>query len=250
MTEEGIAVMAVDAGSKTGPARRPGRGIPRPLEVILAMAGLALASPVMLLAAAAVRLGSPGPVLFRQERVGRGGRPFVLFKFRTMREGQSGPMITAKGDERVTRVGRMLRGSKLDELPELWNVLRGEMSLVGPRPEVREYVDPGDPLWQEILQVRPGITDPVTVTLRDEEGLLASGGGDPEGLYREVLQPYKLSGYADYMARRTPWTDLKVMARTIWAVLFPWRMRPPSMDELRGGRCPSPPGGTDGGVRR
>lgn len=215
-------------------------GIPRPLEAALALAGLVVASPLILLAAVAVRLSSPGPVLFRQQRVGQGGRPFVLLKFRTMREQTHGPLITAKGDARITRVGRILRASKLDEVPELWNVIKGDMSLVGPRPEVSKYVDPGDPLWQEVLRVRPGITDPVTVRLRDEEGLLASLGEDPERSYRELLQPFKLKGYVEYLARRTSWSDLRVLGMTLKAILAPSKAAPQVLEELLSGRerCP------------
>jgi len=194
-------------------------GLPRAVEVVLALVGLAAASPVIALAALAVKLTSAGPVLFRQERVGRGGRPFTLLKLRTMTHGTGGLQVTAGDDRRITAVGRLLRGTKLDELPELWNVLRGEMSFVGPRPEVSRYVDLDDPRWQEVLRARPGITDPVTLTLRDEESVLAAVVGDRDRFYREVLQPYKLEGYVTYQRRRTPWSDLGVLVRTALAVL-------------------------------
>ena len=159
-------------------APRAGGGLPRAADVVLALAGLALSLPVLALAGLAVALSSKGPVLFRQERVGRHGVGFLLLKLRTMRQDAVGPAVTAGGDPRVTPVGRFLRRSKIDELPQLWNVLSGEMALVGPRPEVPEYVDSSDPGWRRVLEVRPGMTDPVSLRLRFEEDLLASVAGD------------------------------------------------------------------------
>lgn len=164
--------------------------------------------------------------------MGRGGRPFELIKLRSMRVENKGAEVTAQGDARITRVGRLLRKTKLDELPELWNVARGELSLVGPRPEVPKYVDLGDPLWQEVLEARPGITDPVTLRLRNEEALLGRQ-KDPEGFYTAVLQPYKLRGYVAYLERRSAWSDLRVLWHTLLTVLTPSRTPPPSIDELR-----------------
>jgi lipopolysaccharide/colanic/teichoic acid biosynthesis glycosyltransferase len=205
-------------------------GLPRGVEVVLAAAALVAASPLLLLAAAAVAVSSPGPALFRQTRVGRGGRPFTLLKLRTMRTSPAPAaspggerLLTAAGDPRVTPVGRWLRRLKLDELPQLWNVLRGDMALVGPRPEVPRYVDAGDPLWRAVLAVRPGLTDPVTLALRDEERLLAeaaAAGEDVERFYRERLLPEKLRGYREYLERRTGASDLAVLARTALAVVF------------------------------
>src|SRR4051812_25918202 len=191
------------AGKTAGPAERV--GLSHPAEAALAFIALVLSSPVFLAAAALVAATSPGPVLFRQTRVGLGGRPFTLLKLRTMRAGAETPdgsQLTASGDARITPVGRWLRRFKLDELPQLWNVVRGDMSLVGPRPEVPRYVDAADPLWQSVLAARPGLTDPVTLRLRDEEALLASA-DDAERFYRERLLPWKLRGYRDYLARRT-----------------------------------------------
>lgn len=206
-------------------------GLPRWFEGLSALLGLAVTSPVLLLCAVGVRLSSPGPVLFRQERLGRGGRPFTLLKFRTMRVGGVGAQVTAGGDARVTPFGRFLRKFKVDELPELWNVVRGELSLVGPRPEVPRFVDLRSPLWQEVLRVRPGITDPVTLRLRNEEDLFPRG-EDPERFYRETLQPVKLRGYAEYLRRRSAWTDLLVLAETLLAVVVPSRARPPRREDL------------------
>lgn len=136
-----------------------------------------------------------------------------------MRASSSGPSVTARGDARVTPVGRWLRRTKLDELPELWNVLRGDMSFVGPRPEVPEYVNLDNPLWADVLQVRPGLTDPMTLTLRDEEALLEVVEGDRDRFYRDTLQPQKLAGYRAYLDRRTWRTDLGVICDTILALL-------------------------------
>lgn len=198
----------------------PRPGLPRGVEIVLSAAGLLVCSPVLLLSAAAIALSSRGPVLFRQERVGRGGRPFTLIKFRTMRPA-AGLAVTARDDPRITAVGRLLRRTKLDELPELWNVLRGDLSLVGPRPEVPDFVDRGSAAWKEILRVRPGITDPVTLRLRDEESLMAGVPGDRDRYYREVLQPRKLSGYREYLSRRSWKSDARVLFETGLAVLCP-----------------------------
>ncbi len=191
-------------------------GLPRAVEVVLATAGLILVFPVLAVAAVAVVADSAGSPFFRQERVGRGGRRFLLWKLRTMR-GADGPEVTAAGDARVTRVGRFLRRFKLDELPQLWNVLKGEMSFVGPRPEVPRLVDFMSENWRSVLRVRPGITDPVALALKDEEAILAAVTGDRERFYRETLQPFKLRGYVAYLSRRTAWTDLGVIVRTVLA---------------------------------
>lgn len=199
-------------------------GIPRFIEVMLAGVGLAATVPLIAVAGMVVRATSSGPAFFRQKRVGRGGKAFVLYKLRTMRASSIGPQVTARGDERITRVGRLLRRSKLDELPQLWNVVRGDMSLVGPRPEVPQYVSLQDPAWRRVLLVRPGITDPVTLQLRDEESLLEEIGGDRERFYREELLPRKLSQYAAYLDRRTGWTDVEVLYKTVIAVLWTGRV--------------------------
>lgn len=203
----------------TVPDVRP--GLPRAVEVPLALAGLVVAIPVIVLAAAAVATTSGFPVFFRQLRVGRKGDLFTLVKLRTMRISCGGPEVTARGDSRVTRVGRWLRRSKVDELPELWNVLRGDMSFVGPRPEVPSYVNLEDPAWRHVLLVRPGLTDPVTIRLRDEESVIAAAGGDREHFYRETLQPQKLAGYRSYLRRRSWRSDLVVMWDTLLAILRP-----------------------------
>jgi lipopolysaccharide/colanic/teichoic acid biosynthesis glycosyltransferase len=196
-------------------------GIPRWADAALAATALLLLAPLLVLVAAGVRLTSRGPVLFRQDRVGRGGRPFTMLKFRSMRASAGGPQLTVRGDFRVTPFGRFLRWTKLDELPELWNVLLGDMSLVGPRPEVPTYVDLAHPAWREVLSARPGVTDPVTATLRNEEDLLAAVDGDRDEFYRSVLLPLKIEGYRAYLRRRTVASDLRALASTVLAVCVP-----------------------------
>jgi lipopolysaccharide/colanic/teichoic acid biosynthesis glycosyltransferase len=190
------------------------------LDRALAVAGLAIVAPVCGLAAAVVWCEDGGPVLFRQNRVGQGGVLFEVLKFRSMRRNSSALLVTAAGDRRVLRSGRWLRRFKLDELPQLWNVVRGEMSLVGPRPEVERYVDLAAPAWREVLAVRPGITDLATLVYREEERILA-GFADTEKAYREVVLPDKLALNLAYLERRTLWRDLKLIVLTACSSLLP-----------------------------
>ena len=193
----------------------------RLLDFSAALLGLLLLAPAFGLIAAAIKLESRGPVFFRQERVGRHGRPFRIFKFRTMAAGTvaaAGPQITVAGDTRVTRVGAWLRRFKLDELAQLIDVLRGTMSLVGPRPEVPRFVEHYPPEWRErLLSVRPGITDFASVRFRDEGELLA-GSVDPEREYIEVVLPAKLQYALDYVDNPTLGTDLRVLGLTLRTV--------------------------------
>jgi lipopolysaccharide/colanic/teichoic acid biosynthesis glycosyltransferase len=155
-----------------------------------------------------------------------------MLKFRTMRDGAGGPAVTSKGDPRITTIGRILRKTKIDELPELWNVVRGDLALVGPRPEAVQYATLWSHLWDDVLRVRPGITDPVTLGLRNEEELLAAAGADHEAFYRNHLLPYKLRGYRDYLAGRTWKRDVVVLWLTALAVTCPARVPAPSPDEI------------------
>lgn len=196
------------------------------------MLALVVLSPLLLVVALSVALTSRGPVLFRQPRVGRDGRTFTFYKFRSMRVLEGGLPLTAAGDARITPIGKVLRKLKLDELPELWNVVRGDMALVGPRPEVPRYVDLDDPLWQEVLAVRPGLTDPVTLRLRNEEELLGALDGDPDTFYRSYLLPFKLRGYRGYLRQRSAWSDLLVLWDTLLGVLLPGRNPPPASQEI------------------
>jgi lipopolysaccharide/colanic/teichoic acid biosynthesis glycosyltransferase len=207
-------------------------GLPRSLEVVLALALLVVAASFLAAISMLVRLTSPGPVLFRHRRVGRNGKPFTLLKFRTMYVGEAGPHVTASTDSRITPVGRMLRKTKLDELPELWNILRGDMAFVGPRPESPVYVDLASRVWQDVLRVRPGLTDPTTLRLRNEEDLLAAVGAEHEEFYRKILVPYKLQGYCAYLSSRTWSSDLVVLCRTVYGVLLPSTLPPPTLEDI------------------
>ncbi len=191
----------------------------RMLDVVVALLGLLLPAPLWLGLALAVKLQDGGPVFYRARRVGQGGRPFCLYKFRTMivAADRQGPGITAGGDPRITRLGRLLRRTKLDEMPQLLNVLRGEMSLVGPRPEDPRYVALYTPEQQAVLQARPGITSAASLAFRHEESLLV--GADPETQYRTVVMPAKLALDLAYLQRRTPLSDLGLILRTV-AVMF------------------------------
>jgi lipopolysaccharide/colanic/teichoic acid biosynthesis glycosyltransferase len=208
------------------------RGIPRAVEFLLASLGLLVCLPLLLIAGIAIKLTSEGPVLFRQARLGRNGKAFTLYKMRTMRKANSGAQVTASDDARVTPAGRLLRKTKVDELPELWNIIKGDMSLVGPRPEVPRYVDLNNRRWQRVLTIRPGITDPMTLRLRNEEDLLANVQGDHEAFYLTVLQPYKLNGYLAYLQERSWWNDVKILFGTLAAVIIPSRMPAPTVNEI------------------
>jgi lipopolysaccharide/colanic/teichoic acid biosynthesis glycosyltransferase len=190
----------------------------RAFDVVAAAGGLVVLGPVLLLCAVAVKAGSPGPVLFRQERMGRGFRPFQLLKFRSMTHGAAGAQVTSAGDARITPIGRLLRKTKLDELPQLVNVLRGDMSLVGPRPEVRRYVEAFRAEYARILEVRPGITDFAAIEYRDEEAILARS-PDPERAYVEEVLPAKIRLYFRYLEERSFATDLSLIFRTLGAIL-------------------------------
>ena len=215
------------------------KGIPPVIQKTVSLAGLVAAAPVLGATAAVIRATSNGPALFRQQRMGKDGRPFTLYKFRTMAESNHGPGVTAGGDKRITKIGKLLRKTKLDELPELWNVVKGDMALVGPRPEVLDYVELDDPLWKAALQVRPGITHPVTINLRNEEELLAEAKGKTDDFYREMLLPYKLKGYIEYAQSQT-WTgDLKTLVKTAVVVLVPTLAKNPSLEDLEDAKQPS-----------
>jgi lipopolysaccharide/colanic/teichoic acid biosynthesis glycosyltransferase len=190
------------------------------LDRVLAAVALVVTAPVCALAATAVWCEDGGPVLFRQKRVGRGGVLFELLKFRSMYRHSAGALVTAAGDRRVTLIGRWLRKFKLDELPQLWNVVRGDMSLVGPRPEVARYVDLDEPVWRRVLAVRPGITDVATLLYRDEERILAAF-ADTEKAYRESVLPEKLALNLAYLERRTLWRDIQLVALTVCYSLLP-----------------------------
>jgi len=188
------------------------------MDLLAAVAGLALLGPVMLLVAFLVRLDSPGPVFYRGRRVGKGGRLFHIIKFRSMVAGadKCGPGVTGAGDCRVTGVGRWLRLAKLDELPQLFNVLKGEMSLVGPRPEAPEYVRFYTEGEREVLKVRPGITGPAQVDFRHEEEMLS--GPDREEVYVRDILPRKLAIDLEYIKKRSDLGDILLILKTFRAM--------------------------------
>jgi len=189
----------------------------RAFDLFFAALGIVCLAPLLLAIAAFIKLDSQGPAFFRQDRVGRHGKIFRIHKFRTMRVGaeKAGPLITRAGDSRVTRVGKTLRKYKLDELPQLIDVLRGKMSLVGARPEVPGYVQYYPPQTKALLlALSPGITDPAAIIYKREEELLAAS-GDPEREYVENILPLKLRYYEEYAKHRSMWSDIVIILRTL-----------------------------------
>jgi len=180
--------------------------------------------PVFFLIGASIFLETGWPIFFLQTRMGRNGTAFDLIKFRTMRHKMAGPSLTVGGDHRITVVGSFLRKFKLDELPQLWNVLRGQMAFVGPRPEVPEFVDLTASIWQTILSVHPGITNPAAIAFRDEE-LLLEPSGDPIRYYKDILLPAKLAMNLEYIKTSSFWSDLCVIARTAICAVSPRKYR-------------------------
>jgi len=189
----------------------------RLVDVLAALGGLVVCAPVLAAVALAVRLDSPGPALFRQTRVGRGTRPFVMYKFRTMAVGAPavGPAVSGNADPRVTRVGGLLRRTKLDELPQLVNVLRGDMTLIGPRAEVTRYVDCYTPEHRQTLEVRPGLTGPGGIWFTVAQAAELDATADPEQVYLQRQLPEKLALDLAYLRHRTLWQDLKILLRTV-----------------------------------
>lgn len=196
--------------------------MPNILERVLAGLALVVLSPVLAVIAVLVRRESGPPVIFRQVRVGQYGRPFKILKFRTMTTTPgAGPLVTVRGDSRVTPLGRRLRSSKLDELPQFWNVVRGDMALVGPRPEAPVYAVSWPGASRDvILSVRPGIADPTVWELRREEELLASR-PDPMDYYLKEVLPLKAEVCVKYVQSKSLMTDLRILVRAAVAVL--WR---------------------------
>lgn len=190
------------------------------LDFVVAVVGLIFLSPLLLLVGSIIKGFDQGPIFYRARRVGKAGKLFYLYKFRTMvvatNEGEQGPAITAKGDARITPIGSWLRRTKVDELPQLLNVLRGEMSLVGPRPEDPRYVALYNDEQRQVLLVRPGITSAASLAYRHEERLLV--GDNWEAIYREEVMPAKLAIDLTYLKRRTVWTDILLILRTVFAI--------------------------------
>jgi lipopolysaccharide/colanic/teichoic acid biosynthesis glycosyltransferase len=188
----------------------------RTFDIIVSVLGLVVLTPLLLLLAVVIKLDSPGPIFFRQERIGRGFRPFSIFKFRTMVQNLSdqGRLITVGDDPRITRVGRILRKSKFDELPQLINVLKGDMSLVGPRPEVRRYVELFRKDYEQILKIRPGITDLASLKYNDEATLLTQL-ENPEAEYCNRILPDKISLSKEYVKKSSFIFDLSLIIKTL-----------------------------------
>ncbi len=190
----------------------------RGFDLLAAIVALIVTSPVIAAAAVLVKLDSAGPVFYRAERIGRGGKPFEMYKLRTMRvnSDRQGPRVTGAGDPRITSMGRILRRTKVDEIPQLWHVVRGDMSLVGPRPEAPEFVQRYTPEQRRVLSVRPGITGPAALAYLDEENMLAQG--DAETVYVASVMPAKLAIDLEYVQHRSFTGDLRVLAETVWRI--------------------------------
>ena len=201
--------------------RRRGRlALKRAMDIAISGAALCVLWPVLLLIALAIVIDDPGPVFYRQVRVGRGGKEFRIFKFRTMvvDADRKGLQITVGRDSRITRMGALLRKTKLDELAQLLNVFLGQMSFVGPRPEVPRYVAMYTPYQRQVLLVRPGITDYASIAYRNENDLLA-GADDPERMYVEEIMPAKIELNMKYLRRVSPLEDIRLIFATIAAVI-------------------------------
>lgn len=191
----------------------------RIFDIISSGIGLVVLSPLFLVLAIWIRLDSKGPVFYRQVRVGKNNKDFWIFKFRSMREGADmGSLATIGEDARVTRLGSFIRKFKLDELPQLVNVLVGDMSLVGPRPEVRHYVNYWTPEQMHVLDVRPGITDPASIKFRNESELIAQA-EDPEKYYIDVIMQEKIKLYLEYVNNRSFWGDIGLIFKTLWVIV-------------------------------
>lgn len=192
----------------------------RLFDIVASGLGLIFLSPLFLVLAVWIKLDSPGPVFYRQVRVGRHNRDFRIFKFRSMRVGaDKGSLVTIGGhDPRITRSGYFIRKFKLDEFPQLINVFVGEMSLVGPRPEVRHYVDYWTPEQMHVLDVWPGITDPASIKYRNENELMEKA-EDPERYYIEVIMQEKIKLYLEYVNHHTFWGDIGLIFQTLWSIV-------------------------------
>lgn len=190
----------------------------RAFDILCSLLGLVVLSPVLLVVSVLVAVTSPGGVFFRQERIGKDGRPFRIFKFRSMRKDNAGLKITTGNDSRITPVGRFLRKSKIDELPQLINVLAGDMSFVGPRPEVADYVNLYTPYQRQVLLVRPGITGLASIRFRNENDLLTAS-DDPNRTYVEQIMPRKIDLDLEYIPHASVFYDIKLIFQTFAVVV-------------------------------
>jgi len=192
----------------------------RAFDLFLSVPSLVILAPVFLASAVLIKLETSGPVTFCQERIGRGGRPFRLFKFRTMVRDASrmGPAVTSAGDPRITKVGRFLRRFKIDEMLQIVNVIKGDMSVMGPRPELKRYVEMFQDDYRGILKIRPGMTDYALIAFRDEENILSKFADVEEGYINRVM-PEKIRLYKKYIDEMSLYTDTKIFFATIWEVV-------------------------------
>ena len=192
----------------------------RIFDITLSLIGLMVMLPLFAIIAILIKIDSPGPIFYKHRRIGKNFKPFGVYKFRTMIKDADkiGPQITSGGDTRITRIGKLLRKTKIDELPQLLNVLKGEMSLVGPRPEVEKYVNLYREDYKEILKVRPGITDISSITYRDEEAVLEDK-EDPEWFYKTILLPRKISLAKEYIRKSSLFYDIKLILLTLVKII-------------------------------
>lgn len=202
----------------------------RSFDLSLSLIGLILLSPIFFIVSILIKIDSPGPVFFKQKRMGKKFKSFYIYKFRSMIQNApgKGPEVTVGGDSRITRTGVFLRKLKIDELPQLINVLKGDMSLVGPRPEMQKYVEMYKNDYEEILSVRPGITDISSITFRDEESVLRSK-DDPEWYYQNVLLPEKIKLAQEYIKNATFFYDLKMIFMTLYRL---FNYEPPKSSKI------------------
>lgn len=191
----------------------------RVFDFMVSLIGMVILSPVFLCAALLIKCTSPGPIIYSQKRVGRKGRLFSLYKFRSMvvNADRIGTSVTTGHDTRITKVGRILRRTKLDELPQLWNVLKGDMSFVGPRPDVPEIVNNYSGAMKRILEVRPGITSSASLHLRNEEDLLSLA-KEPDKAYEEIFVPAKVRLAMEHVQRKSFLFDFRILFQTVWAL--------------------------------
>jgi len=206
--------------------------IQRSFDLIVASLLLMVSLPILLAVAVLVKLSSPGPVFFRQARLGRGGKTFCILKFRSMIAVQNGgPSVTVAGDRRITPIGKILRRTKLDELPQLINVVLGDMSLVGPRPEVPNYKHVYQNGFEKVLSARPGITDPVSLQLADEENFLKQF-PNPLQAYEQIVLPHKLTLSLQYLQHRSVVNDVQIIFLTVMAAAGLRRRQPVEFCDL------------------
>jgi lipopolysaccharide/colanic/teichoic acid biosynthesis glycosyltransferase len=192
----------------------------RIFDVATSIIGLIVLLPFFIIIAILIKLNDKGPIFYKQKRIGQNFKPFELLKFRTMvvNADKIGPAVTKDGDPRITKIGKFLRKTKLDELPQLWNVIRGDMSIVGPRPEVEKHIQYYENDYKEILKVKPGITDYATIKFRNEEEILSKY-DDTESAYIKYVLPEKIKLYKTYIKEISFLTDLKIIFWTLWRIV-------------------------------